>query len=499
MSVIVRFKTYIAKYFQHALVYLKGLSQPATTHRKLFFYFSKALGAIFFIAFLSLAVQFNGLYSSEGILPINSTLNYVNQTIDWIKLPHFFMTSADSYLWAMLALAMGASLSLILGFLPLISTVICWMSYVSFVNLGSVFMSFQWDVLLLEVAFFSAIAMPTCIKWTATSSYCPPKLFILLARVCCFRLLFFSGLVKLLSADPLWAKLTALNVHYFTQPLPHMLSWVANLLPSILDKLCVIIMFVIELVVPFLLFAAYKIRKFAALSIIGLMIIIMLTGNYCFFNLLTIIVACLCFNDSILPVANKPIAKMFYYNGTRFRVAILSFILIIAVSTELVRFVRVPVMSSLLTKLQGFHIASTYGLFASMTTVRNELEIWASQDKQNWKTYEFKYKPNKSTDKPKWVMPHQPRLDWQCWFVSLRAYNPNSWILNLADRLFQNKNAVNKLFAKVPFERPPKYLVFVLRNYTFSTPSQLRKENKWWQVGEPLQYSPVFENPYLSN
>lgn len=482
---------------QQLLSWLKSLAQPAQSHRQLFFYFSKALGAIFLIAFLSLAVQFKGLYTSQGILPIETNLSYVSENISWIKLPHFFLNASDSFLWAMLFLSIIASLSLILGVLPLISTAICWMVYVSFVNLGSVFMSFQWDVLLLEIAFFSTICMPTCLWWKKTSRYCPPKLFILLAQLCCFRLLFFSGLVKLLSADPLWKNLSALDVHYLTQPLPHMLSWFANLLPPLLDKLSVILMFFIELIVPFFLFSPYKIRRVAVAAIVFLMILIMLTGNYCFFNLLTILIACLSLDDSILKNSNNANKQTFHVNWVKLRVGLLSFILVIAISTELARFGRIPGVSALLTYTRGFHIANTYGLFARMTTIRNELEIWASHDKQNWKLYEFKYKPNRATDKPKWILPHQPRLDWQCWFVSLRTYHPNSWILNLVDRLFQDNQAVNALFKSVPFDTPPKYIVFVLRKFTFSSPDQLRQHNMWWQVDKPVQYSPLFENPYL--
>ena len=40
-----------------------------------------------------------------------------------------------------------------------------------------------------------------------------------------FRLMFESGAVKLLSGDPSWRNLTALGVHYETQPLPTAVAW----------------------------------------------------------------------------------------------------------------------------------------------------------------------------------------------------------------------------------------------------------------------------------
>lgn len=66
-----------------------------------------------------------------------------------------------------------------------------------------------------------------------------------------------------------------------------------------------------------------------------------------------------------------------------------------------------------------FHIFNSYGLFRRMTGVegREELIVQGSHDKKVWKDYEFFYKPGKLEDKPKWCAPHQPRLDWQVYFM----------------------------------------------------------------------------------
>ena len=486
---------YIKKRFKQGVSYLAA---PSKNHQQLFYYYSKVLGAIFLVAFFSLASQFNGLFSSSGILPITEAINYFKIYSSWIKLPHVFFISSDIFLWVMLSLGIIASISLIFGLIPMLSTALCWIIYLSFVNTGSVFMSFQWDILLCEVAFFSFFAMPTCLFWKKNKGYCPPRLFIFCARQCCFRLVFFSGLVKLLSQDPMWFQFNALNVHYFTQPLPHTLSWFAHQLPEILDKFCVFLILLIELIVPFFLFSTTKLRHFAATIIIVLMVMIMLTGNYCFFNILTIILACLCFNDSKFNLNKNTNIAISNSSFLSIRLICLSMVIIIALGIELKRFIPMQTLRPLLTTLQRFHIANNYGLFASMTTVRNELEIWASQDKKTWETYSFKYKPNTAQDRPEFVLPHQPRLDWQCWFVALRPFNQNSWVINLVDRLFKKSKAVESLFEKIPFEAPPKHIVLVLRNYEFSKFEQLKSKGNWWNIKEPIQFSPVFSNPYIS-
>ena len=95
-------------------------------------------------------------------------------------------------------------------------------------------------------------------------------------------------MVKLLSGDTNWAHLTALTYHYWTQPLPNMISWYANQLPLWFQKLSCALLFVIELFIPFLIFCGRWGRLIAFFGITGLQLLIILTGNYCFFNLLAI-------------------------------------------------------------------------------------------------------------------------------------------------------------------------------------------------------------------
>src|SRR5262249_4082980 len=111
------------------------------------------------------------------------------------------------------------------------------------------------------------------------------------------RLMFMSGAVKLLSGDATWWNLTALTVHYETQPLPTWIGWYAHQLPVWFQKTSCGIMFVIELAISFLIFCGRRPRQIAAAAFMLLMLLISLTGNYCFFNLLTVAL-CLFLIDS---------------------------------------------------------------------------------------------------------------------------------------------------------------------------------------------------------
>ncbi len=74
-------------------------------------------------------------------------------------------------------------------------------------------------------------------------------------------------------------------------------------------------------------------------------------------------------------------------------------------------------------KLSVFHVNNDYGLFRVMTGVggRPELEIKVKYQQSNiWDTIDFRYKVSSQLEKkPKFAIPHQPRIDWQIWFSAL--------------------------------------------------------------------------------
>tara|TARA_Y100001970_G_scaffold172193_1_gene210509 strand:+ start:1166 stop:2635 length:1470 start_codon:yes stop_codon:yes gene_type:complete len=471
---------------------LKKLLKPAHSHRYLFFYVSKGLGLIFLIAFISLLTQVSGLYLADGILPIESLVKQIGSE-KWLSWPHLFFLTSDTYILSVLWIGVLSSLALIVGLWPLVATSLCWVIYLSFVNTGSVFMSFQWDILLLEVGFLCLLGMPWVSVWKPNSNYAPPRYVIIAGYWCCFKLMFASGVVKLLSEDPLWYSCKALSVHYETQPLPHRLSWYVHQLPASLHQLSCMIMFIIELIMPILILINRKTRQIAGLSVIALMVIVMLTGNYCFFNLLTCLLALFCLDDRFF---HKQIMDEAYQHSKHYYLrgivaSILLVMTVINLSSQLMPSLR-P-LRAITQPISGWRLSNTYGLFANMTTKRDEIEIWASIDKQSWKPYLFKDKPNSAQEIPGWTWFHQPRLDWQFWFVALRGYSQYSWTNSLITRLFEQSPAVLALFKEVPFEQAPNYIVMVKKNYQFSNGQEKKEAQSWWRVGKAEQFSPVFQ------
>jgi hypothetical protein len=477
--------------------------------------FLRCLGVIYFIAFASFGAQVMGLIGSNGILPASGFLQAVQERFGsrgyWLVPTVFWLDASDTAL--QMVPWIGAILSLLLiawGVFPFLGRpegfprrvlfkfgesvilLLLYLVYLSLVSAGQDFMAFQWDILLLEAGFLAI--------FIHTSS----NVIIWLFRWLLFRLMFLSGAVKLLSGDPSWWNLTALDYHFETQPLPTVIGWYAHQLPEGFHRLSTLVMFFIELAIPFLFFAPRRFRLFAAAATLLLQILIFLTGNYTFFNLLAMALCLFLFDDAslrrVLPqhLAGKmtdSLATPTASSASRWAVNILAVVIIFISGFQLLGIflgiVPQPVRV-IMSWVTPFRVVNTYGLFAVMTTTRPEIIVEGSSDGQTWLEYEFKYKPGDVRRPPGWVAPHQPRLDWQMWFAALGDYTQNPWFVNFMIRLQQGSPEVLALVGKNPFpDAPPRYLRARLYQYYFTDLAILNVEGAWWRRERLGPYFPL--------
>ena len=465
--------------------------------------FLRGLGCIYLIAFLSLWVQIHGLIGSNGISPAEQYLEAVRQQIGtegyYLVPTLFWLNPSDIFLHFLCAGGVLLSLVLIVGFFPTFTLAGLWVFYLSLVTVGQAFLSFQWDVLLLEAGFLAIFFAPLQLRETFTRASQPSTAFLWLLRWLLFRLIFASGFVKLAS-DEVWRNLTALNFHYETQPLPTSLGWYVHQLPEGFQKASVIGMFAAELVVPFLIFAPRRLRTAGCIGLVGLQMLIILTGNYCFFNLLTIALCLLLIDDvtwkGLLTKRFMPAIRFIEQPPRRYKricIAIVATLLLllsgIRFTGQLFRDARFPDVAW----IAPFRSVNTYGLFADMTESRPEIIVEGSNDRITWETYQFRWKPGDLTVAPKWVAPHQPRLDWQMWFAALQgSYQRTPWFLNFMGALLQGKSEVLQLLADNPFpDTPPRYIRATLYDYRFTDLATKRSEGTWWHREWKSIYCPA--------
>ncbi|HEX4619239.1 MAG TPA: lipase maturation factor family protein, partial [Steroidobacteraceae bacterium] len=140
---------------------------------------------------------------------------------------------------------------------------------------------------------------------------------------------------------------------------------------------------------------------------------------------------------------------------------------------------------------EPLHLTSPYGLFAVMTTRRNEIVIEGSSDGREWREYEFRYKPGDVSRRPPWNIPHQPRLDWQMWFAALEDPQRLRWFWLFLERLLHNEPAVTSLLARNPFpDQPPLYVRAKFYDYSYSDAAQ-KARGVWWERRLLGLYFPV--------
>lgn len=462
--------------------------------------FLRLLGVIYLIAFLSLGSQILTLAGSQGIVPAADYLSRVQQHLGesryWSVPTLFWWDMSDRALQGLCWTGAGLSALLMVGIAPVPVLVLLWVGYLSLTNVGGVFLHFQWDHLLLETGFLAIFLAPWSVLPRPSREKEPSRIALFLLRWLLFRLMFLSGAVKLASGDTTWHTLTALELHYLTQPLPIWTSWYAHHLPAWFHKLSCTIMFIIELVVPVFIFGPRRLRHVACGAIVGFMVLIAATGNYCFFNLLTVALCTLLLDDAFLsrwiPGRRRdifyPIRQGFRRTWPRTIIHALLALVVIPVST-VEGIIRLrgrdsapPAIRDVMRAVAPFGSINAYGLFSIMTTQRHEIVIEGSDDGQVWKEYEFHWKPGRVDRPPGFVQPHQPRVDWQMWFAALGDYRRNPWLTSLMHRLLEGSPPVLRLFENNPFPAaPPRYVRAVLYDYQFTDGETKRKSGAWWQ------------------
>ncbi len=465
-------------------------------------WFLRLLGVVYLIAFLSFWVQADALIGTRGIMPLPQLLTAARDQLghkSYFVLPTLcWLNSTNAFLHFLCGAGAAFSLLLIVEIAPILCLALLFVLYLSLTIAGQTFYSFQWDILLLETGFLAVFLAPWR-WWPQRGHLAPlsrPGLFLL--HFLLFKLMLLSGVVKLTSGDGSWWNLTALDYHYWTQPLPTVLGWWADKSPEWFKHLSTAFVLAVEIGGAFLLWLPHRLRLLGCGAIVFLQILIGLTGNYAFFNLLTIALCLLLIDDRAWPgggrlTKSEPM-------GRRWPAWVPASVIVLTmpVNATLIfaGFKPETPWPRPLAVMYGaqapFRIVNSYGLFRVMTKERPEIIIEGSDDASEWKAYEFKWKPGALQRRPRFVEPHQPRLDWQMWFAALGDARQNPWFFGLAYRLLENSPDVVRLLGKNPFpDKPPRYLRAQIYRYHFATLAEHEQTGAWWQRAEPQIYLPL--------
>lgn len=460
--------------------------QQENTYELISALFIKLLALVYFIAFASLSSQIVALVGQDGILPVTDLLEYASTQFGWKRFlaypTIFWINAGDTALTAATWLGCAFSVLLFLNYKTRFSLIALYLLYLSLYHASQTFLNFQWDYLLIEAGFLAIFLTPKS------------RIIIFLYRWLLFRLRFMSGLSKIVSNDPGWAGLSALTFYFETQPLPHIGAWYAHQLPDWILILATAATLVIELAVPFMMFMSRKYRFIAAWLTIILQVLIILTSNHNWFNILTIILCLFLFDDKairrVLPdsVSNWLLEQKQVSTISVFlRIPSYMFASIILLISsiqiwEMASGVRVSGQSGqVLNYIERWSLANKYHVFPTVNQQRIELIIEGTVDGQTWLPYKFKYKPGE-LNKPLYVViPHQPRLDWMVWFVPLHP-DFEFWFENFLGTLLDNSPNVTALLEHNPFAQTPPVAVRVQAfEYRFTNFEEQDISGNWWK------------------
>ncbi|HEX3969634.1 MAG TPA: lipase maturation factor family protein [Edaphobacter sp.] len=490
--------------------------------------FLRALGLIYFSAFFALLFQVRGLIGTQGILPVADYLQSIagiGPMRFWYAPTLLWLNSGDHMLVALCWTGLIGSLLLFTNVWPRAMLLVCFVCFLSFVGGAQDFSGYQSDGMLLEAGFLSLFLAPNGILpgWGKKQPPVRAVMFLLLWEW--FRIYFESGLVKIESGDPTWRNLTAMYEYYQNGPLPTWIGWYLQHLPHWFHIATAGTTLAMELVLVWMAFLPRRWRIVCFFIVTVWQIGVILTANYTFLNYLVLVLAVLLLDDdflrrfvpsrwrknlgcSVLQQEDRQ-SEVSTIAGVHAAVAAklgslasLRSVIFAAVLTWIFYATTVPLVQMFwqeaplptapLTLLEPFRIANVYGLFAVMTPHRYEIEFQGSNDDEHWVAYSFRYKPQRTNEKPRIYAPYQPRFDWNLWFASLGSWQQNPIVPRTEECLLRNDQPVLGLFADNPFRNaPPKFVRAVLWQYWFSTMAEKHAQGIWWRRQFLGTYTPT--------
>jgi lipase maturation factor 1 len=488
--------------------------------------FMRALGLIFFSAFYSLLFQIRGLIGPDGILPASDYLPNVAQYFGgvlrfWYAPTLFWFSSTDRALMTVCWVGIVASLLLTLNLWPRLTTLICLVAFLSFVSAAQDFSGYQSDAMLLEAGFLCLFFAPPGLRPGLGRTHPPSRTSWFLLVWLNFRIYFESGLAKILSHDPQWRGLTAMDQYYQNGPLPTWIGWYVQHLPHGFHAAVVVYILAVELGLAFLMFLPRTFRIILFLIITPMQISIILTANYAFLNYIVLFLGFLLLDDRFIdrvwraraaapPEAasaeSAPTAAVASdtepewrsaLNGLKLSLAGLALSLDFYVTATLLVLMvwpSAPLPVAPARWLEPFRVANEFGLFAVMTPDRYEIEFQGTLDGKTWTTYAFRHKPQDISAAPGIYAPYQPRFDWNLWFASLGFWREYPFVLNTEERLLEGSPDVLALFANNPFPAgPPLQVRAVKWQYWFTDMATKRATGQWWRREYLGLYAPTLE------
>ncbi len=481
----------------------------------------RAVGLLYVLAFTGVIHESRALIGPRGIAPLAGFFHALLATHPgpleaFCRAPSLFWLGTGAPMIAIAGWAgLAAAVALVLNLWPRMALFGCWLIFLSFVSTWRIFSAAIPDHVLLEAGLLCIPFAPAGLR-PGLGAECPPRpIAVFMMRWLVFRLMFESGLMKLVAGDPYWRHLTVMKVLYETAPFPTILGYLDHQLPQAYHVFEIALTFAAELAAPLLaVFGGRRGRWFA----LGLWVVfqagIQVTNNFGWLNTSAIGVGIALLDDQMLAAAaerlrlrrlgrflssktaeNSPgpatpwrlyglraalgahFCLTLYFFGTAWGDAVYNIPYVVTRPVDLSWF---------------FHSANVYYPFARITPDRYEVEFEGSNDGgATWRTYEFRYQPQRPDRICPFIAPWFPRFEASLQ-IAIFSVPKSPLFAAVAAELVSRNPDVMRLFRNDPFpDRPPTMIRMPVYRIGFTDLKTLRKTGNYWHKEYEGDYVPA--------
>lgn len=482
----------------------------------------RAIGLTFLVAYASLWRQVLPLIGSRGIEPAALQFRRLREDLPFFERLRIhpsllWLSHSDLTLRLVIAGGMIAACGMIIGGAAAWwCALYCWAMWLSLQF--PLRLIYPWDTVLLESGFLCLWLPRTGVLPSLAATELPHPLLPFLFHLLIFRILFGFGKTKFVGIRRKDWNYTKYFLH--NMPLCSRIGWRFSRLPDGWHKLTLAGMAFVELLCPFLVLIPGPLRLIGGIGIVGQMIGIWVTGNFGYFNLLTIglCISTLDLGSSVAAALANPAALVTPENlpltlVAAFVVAALPFYIVLD-SWFTYAFLAWPglerlkpgplrALFALFRAVEPLHIMNSYGVFHARGAppVRWVTVVEGSEEGKAWKKYRYPFTMTDETSGPRFVAPHHPRLDHQTFYDGVGVdgsgfiqpiifsnpylFTPSMVLDRTVQRLFDPQSPVRTLFKEVPFDRPPRFGRAMLYRFTPTAPDEEKATGRYWNV-EPV-------------
>lgn len=482
----------------------------------------RAVGLVYIFIFAGIVVEGRALVGPNGVAPVVTYLADIQKLLpgalaSFFGAPSLFWLGAGAGMIAALAwTGLAAAIALVLNLWPRMALAICWGVFLSFVTTWADFSPAQLDGLMLETALLCIPFAPRGLRPGLGADSPPRPIALFMMRWMLFRVMFESGVVKLVSADPHWRDLTAMDVMYETAPSPTSFGyWVAHL-PHAYHVFEIAFTFLAELVAPLTAVFGGRRGRWLALAIwTTLQAGIQLTCNFGWLNTAAIGLGLLLLDDQMLATAATKLGRRAWFGpptaapatGQRarqpaaWRLYGLRAALSMHFALTLFYFAKVcgvpgptaPAVPSLPMRLvDEFRSANGYSLYANFESAHYQVDFEGSNDGgKTWRTYEYRHVPQSVDRLPAPIAPWFARFETTMQIASSKTDERPLLPLVAAHLLAQTPEVLNR-FERDPFsDRPPTVVRMRRYRLTFTDLGTHRQTGRYWHKEFAGDFAPA--------